>query len=101
MLLVLAVILTRRTKKVEYMDVDISGMLQMAWMLGDPHLADVDTPELDKLRPAGMYTVEPSDMLLRRSKNSSVPQNKEGRDSAEYLVTTSYEYEPFTEFKKL
>ena len=68
------------------MDIDISGMLQIAWMVGDPHLSDVEKPELDKLRSAGMYILAPDTIVLRRLKSSSITQNEEGRASMDHLI---------------
>ena len=90
-MLILAVILTRRTKGMKYADVDISGLLQMAWMLGDPHLSNVEKPDLDKLRSAGMYMVDSDTLILRRLNSSSVTNFGEGSASVDQLVSFEYD----------
>ncbi|GJE91632.1 hypothetical protein PsYK624_077820 [Phanerochaete sordida] len=47
--------------------IDSGGLLQYTWLLGnEPHLAEVEHPELENLRAAGMFDVHVGDRLKRR-----------------------------------
>lgn len=46
---------------------DSGGLLQYTWLIGnEPHLANVESPELENLRAAGMFDVQISDRVRKR-----------------------------------
>ncbi|GJE84277.1 hypothetical protein PsYK624_003530 [Phanerochaete sordida] len=48
-------------------DVDSGGLLEYTWLLGyEPHLAEVESPDLRNLRAAGMFEVDMADRVRRR-----------------------------------
>ncbi|KAJ3556626.1 hypothetical protein NM688_g1920 [Phlebia brevispora] len=52
---------------------DISGLLPMLWLLGnEPRLAEIDKPDLDVLRTAGMYEVTGLEKVRRRAGSESI-----------------------------
>ncbi|GJE91559.1 hypothetical protein PsYK624_077090 [Phanerochaete sordida] len=65
--------------------VDSGGLLQYTWLLGnEPHLAHVDSPELDNLRAAGMFDVSMGDHVkLRLSSRASTFVEASGYDEYE------------------
>ena len=81
-LLVLAVFLIRRTSHAKYpFDVDTSGVLQVAWLLGsEPRLAKVEQPDIDVLRVAGMYDIDPDALLFRRANASKAEPKDDSSD---------------------
>lgn len=57
--------------------VDSGGLLQFTWLLGhEPHLAQVDSPEVDNLRAAGMFDVQMIDRV--RQRQSSLGEGDDG-----------------------
>ena len=64
-----AIVLIRRVQRAEFhTDIDTSGVLQVAWLLGsEPSLAKVEQPDLEALRVAGMYDVDPDTLRHRRA----------------------------------
>lgn len=47
--------------------VDSGGLLQFTWLLGsEPHLAQVEDPQLENLRTAGMFNVQIGDRVRKR-----------------------------------
>ncbi|KAJ3557275.1 hypothetical protein NM688_g1556 [Phlebia brevispora] len=62
-------------------DYDISGLLQVLWLLGnEPRLAAVQEPDLDALRAAGMQVMTTIENLRRRAKAT---KGKETEDPGE------------------
>lgn len=60
--------------------VSSTGILQFTWLLGtEPRLHDVERPDLDALRRAGLFDVEFRDMrLARRVKSEPADTNGDG-----------------------
>ena len=83
-LLVLAIFLARKPKHGNYVDIDISGTLQVAWLLDSPHFAGVDRPNLQQLRRAGMFHLDPDEVLHRRFNRSGTLMGED--DTAEKLL---------------
>lgn len=54
--------------------VDNGGLLQYTWLLGnEPHLADIASPDLDKLREAGMFDIHMGDEVKKRMLPNCAP----------------------------
>ena len=67
-------------------DVDTTGVLQIAWLLGsEPRLARVERPELEALRIAGMYDVDPHTLRYRRMGSSMSEKSAEDADEEQWL----------------
>ena len=83
-LLILAVMFVRRMQHSHTnLGVDTSGVLQVAWLFGgEPRLSKVEEPDLEVLRVAGMYRIDPEELRLRRAGAS---KTKEKGDEEQYL----------------
>ena len=81
-MLVLAVLLTRRVRNLPPFGTDTTGVLPVLWLLGnEPRLANVDQLNLDVLRIAAMYEVDPNSLLYQRGHNSG-QKTYEGDESS-------------------
>ena len=63
----LALCLARKPRRRKSPDIDISGTLQAAWLLDSPYFRHLDRPDLDKLRKAGMFILDPDEILHSRT----------------------------------
>ena len=92
-MLVISTSLIYTARHTEYhVGLDTSGVLQVAWLLGnEPHLAKVEEPNLEALRVAGMYEVDPMGLRMRRANTSSLHEaddnveDKQTNNDEQYL----------------
>ena len=65
-LCLLALKLVLSKSRANSIDVDLTGVLPIAWLMDEPHLSAVEDPKLDKLREAGVYTLNIEKVVRRR-----------------------------------
>ena len=68
---------------------DSIGILQLTWLLGnEPHLANVELPDLQALRRAGMFPIQMSERveerMYRNAKETSIILGEADAVEAEY-----------------